>query len=553
MRAFFIGVAAALAVVSGSATAAGFICSPGSYLSARFAADQFDFEKAATLYRDCLNGDKNDIGLLQMAFYYSTAAGQIDQSAALAKRIVAISSDVKAAHLTLAVEAMKRRDYREARAEIAKAVAGKGAPYTFTIIGAWIAAGQGEESAAAADLKAVKARDGAARFADFNAALIADSLGHAAEAEAGYGRLWANAADRTPRLIEAYGRFLEQAGRRDEAKALYETAIRSGNNEMMAASNLRRMARGEKPAPFVASLQDGVAEVLFTVAASMDDAEPDNNAVLFLRLALYLRPDLDIAKVMLAERLANNGKHEAAIALYDEIPPASTYYMHARMMRAGSESESGNDQAALKDLLRLADENPDNVDVWMALGDCRRRLGNSGEAIAAFSKAIALTVPKDKKAWRLYFARAVSEQEAGNWPGAEADLKAALSFAPDEPQVLNYLGYSWVDQGNHLDEALNMLKKARDIDPSNGLIADSVGWAYYRLGRYAEAVMQLEQAVVLAPGNAIIDDHLGDAYWKIGRKLEAQFQWNHALTFGPDDKEKAEIGKKLEVGLADEK
>ncbi|MBU6299251.1 MAG: tetratricopeptide repeat protein, partial [Alphaproteobacteria bacterium] len=155
----------------------------------------------------------------------------------------------------------------------------------------------------------------------------------------------------------------------------------------------------------------------------------------------------------------------------------------------------------------------------------------------------------EKKNWPLYYARAISEQQSNNWNAAEADLKEALTLSPDEPQVLNYLGYSWVDQHRHIPEALAMLEKARALAPQDGYVIDSVGWAYFRLGRYKDAARALEDAILLVPGDPTINDHLGDAYWMIGKKLEARFQWNHALAFGAAGDEKAKIEKKLQVGL----
>ena len=150
--------------------------------------------------------------------------------------------------------------------------------------------------------------------------------------------------------------------------------------------------------------------------------------------------------------------------------------------------------------------------------------------------------------------RCRAEQESDNWPAAETDLKQALKLSPDEPQVLNFLGYSWVDKKVNIKEALAMLEKARALSPEDGYIIDSVGWAYYRLGRYADAAKALEAAVALIPGDPTINDHLGDAYWRIGKKLDARFQWSHALAFGAEDGEKAKIEKKLQVGLtADDK
>ena len=200
---------------------------------------------------------------------------------------------------------------------------------------------------------------------------------------------------------------------------------------------------------------------------------------------------------------------------------------------------------AISRLEKLARQYPGDVETWTALGDSYRAAKRYSDAVNAYDKALAANQPGSKKSWPLLYARAVAEQETGSWPKAEADLKQALVLSPNEPQVLNYLGYSWVDQQRNIKEALTMLEKARALSPQDGYIIDSVGWAYYRLGRYDDAVDALEDAVQLVPGDATINDHLGDAYWKVGRRLDAAFQWSHALAFGPEPGDKAKIEKKL--------
>ena len=151
--------------------------------------------------------------------------------------------------------------------------------------------------------------------------------------------------------------------------------------------------------------------------------------------------------------------------------------------------------------------------------------------------------------WRLLYMRAVDYQESNRWPLAERDLTRALSNRPDEPELLNFLGYAWIDRGERLDEALGMIKKAVSLEPRSGAMVDSLGWGYYRLGDYAAAVRQLETAVALEAGDPDINNHLGDAYWRVGRVTEARYQWRRVLTLEPPDKLRAEVEAKLKSGL----
>jgi tetratricopeptide (TPR) repeat protein len=209
----------------------------------------------------------------------------------------------------------------------------------------------------------------------------------------------------------------------------------------------------------------------------------------------------------------------------------------------------GHPEDGITKMRALAAQRPHDVDAWTALGDLLRSGDHYAEAVTAYDKAIAATPENDRGLVSLYYARGISLERSGRWDDAEKDFRQALKINPERADVLNYLGYSWVDKGEHLDEAVAMLEKARALRPLDGFIADSVGWAYYKLGRYQDAERALEQAVDLAPGAADVNDHLGDAYWRVGRKTDARFQWNHALALQPDVKQKPEIEHKLQFGL----
>jgi Flp pilus assembly protein TadD len=228
------------------------------------------------------------------------------------------------------------------------------------------------------------------------------------------------------------------------------------------------------------------------------------------------------------------------------------------MLRRNSEIQIGfcldnldrTDEAVAR-LERLIESNPTDLDAVIALGNIFRARERFAEAASAYDRGIALVDTPTAAHWRLFYYRGVANERSKNWVQAEADLLKALELNPDQPQVLNYLGYSWVDMGLNLDQGLEMIRSAVDQRPNDGYIVDSLGWAYYRLGRYEEAVAQLERAVELKPEDPVINDHLGDSYWQVGRKLEATFQWNHARDLAPEASDLEKISKKLERGLAD--
>ena len=520
----------------------------GNYLSARFAASQHNLKDAAAYYRASVAANPNNPQLLGLAFFFATSSGDIESAGQLAEKVVAITPDDRAGRLTLAVVAMKHHDYAGARKIIAMSAKGPFTTLTVSLIDGWAAAGLGDKAAATADIATMRAQDGADTMGMFHLALLSDYLGDKELAATSYRTVMNDGA--TPRVIDAYGRFLERSGRTADATNFYtKFSIESGVKQI-AAAGLARIKAGVKPDALVTKPEDGAAEALFGIASALTDQSSVDVSILYLRLALYLRPGLDLGAVLLADRLEGLQKYEDAIEVYRTVDKSSAYFRLASVEIALDEARLQKNDAAIADLKVITSTDPTDIDAWTALGDTYRSSQKFAEASDAYDHAIALLGPGSAKDWPIYFARAVSEEGAKNWNAAEVDLKKALQLAPDEPAVLNYLGYSYIDQNRNIPEALAMLEKAHALKPTDGYIADSVGWAYFKLGRYADAARTLENAVELIPGDPTINDHLGDAYWRVGRKVEAKFQWSHALSFGPEVDQKALIEKKLKDGLA---
>ena len=520
----------------------------GKYLAGRLAASEHNMADAAQLYRDSLKDDPNNADLTARAFLYSAAAGDIDGATDLAAQVVAADPDNRTARLALAVSALKHHDFAKARDQIAKSGKGPFMALTLSLLDAWAAQGAGDTNEALKDLADVPNEGGTAALAAYHKALILDLAGRNADADAAYKDALAQSPS-SPRLVESYGRFLERSGRADEARAFYaQRASDSGLTPILDAAK-GRLDAGKAPDRLIASPEDGAAEALFGVAASLTDETSADVAILYLRLTLYLSPDFDLAKIVLADRFEALKKFDDAIGVYRTIDRDSPYKFAGDVQIAVDEMRLNQNDKAIGDLKSLVRQRPTDLTAWTALGDAYRAVEKYDDAADAYDHAVKVLGDVTSKDWPLYFARGVAEERAHKWSAAEADLQQALKLSPDQPEVLNYLGYSWIDQGKNFPEALVMLEKARGLSPFDGYIVDSVGWAYFRLGRYQDAAKTLEQAVLLVPGDPTINEHLGDAYWMVGRKLDAQFQWNHALAFGAEDKQKATIQKKLQSGL----
>ncbi len=519
----------------------------GDYMSARLAATQHDLSDASKLYRESLSDDPTDADILAHAFLYTAANGDVGEAAHLATRVVATEADNRAARLTLAVAAFKQGDYADARRQIAQSGKGPFTELTLSLLDGWAAAGQGDTKTALADLKLVPTQGGTDILAAYHRALILDLAGQNDEADAAYREALAGGA--SPRTVDAYGRFLERNGRTADARTLYTKLASEVAVAPVVAAGLARLDAGTKPERLVPTAADGAAEALFGIAASLTDETSADIAILYLRLTLYLQPHLDLAKIVLADRFEALDKYDDAIAIYRNVDSDSPYKQAASVQIAIDETHLNHNDEAIAELKAIAAAQPGEISTWTALGDAYRSAEKWSDAEDAYDHAVKLLNPVTDKDWPLFYARAVAEERSHHWDLAEADLQHALKLSPDQAQVLNYLGYSWVDQGRNLPQALAMLEKARSLSPFDGYIVDSVGWAYYRLGRYADAAKTLENAVLLVPGDSTINAHLGDAYWKVGRKLDAHFQWSHALAFGPEADDKPKLEEKLKHGL----
>jgi tetratricopeptide (TPR) repeat protein len=521
-----------------------------TYLSARFAAGEHDLGEAARYYGQALKNDPANPSLLALSFFYSTTLGDFESAGKYAQGVVAATPDDRAARLALAVVGFKHKDYAEVRKQLSLSAKGPFTVLTLSLFDAWAAAAQHDGTGVEKDLASLTAQKGAESMAAFHTALIQDYSGSAALADAAYKKAMGSAAP-TPRVLEAYGRFLERQGRGPEAAKLYQGHVNEGGLASVVRPGLARIAAGQKPEALIRNPADGAAEALFGIAASLTDAQSADVSILYLRMALYLRSDLGLAQILLADRFETLRKFDSAIAIYHAIEPSSPYYRMAQIQAALDEQRSGRNDQAIADLKKLVSSQPNDSEAWVALGDSYRTAEKYAEAVDAYDHAEKAIGKPARRDWPMFYARAMSKEKLKKLDDSEADIQVALKLSPEQPELLNYLGYSWVDRGRNIPQALTMLEKARSLRPYDGYIVDSVGWAYYQLGRYDDAAKTLNAAVLLVPGDPTINDHLGDALWKAGRRIEARFQWNHAITFSDNDTDKTAIERKLKNGLTE--
>ena len=522
----------------------------GSYLAARHAGTERNSATAAAYYLNVLKADPRNADLLGRTFLSVLTDGDIEEAGKLADRLIQVDRTDRIARLVVGVRALKQKQYALARQSFAQSVRGPVTDLTATLLTAWALAGAGDARGATDALDHLTGPDWYAIFKDLHGGLILDFGNNRKDAAKRYERAY-KANSTALRTVQAYARFLSRNGGKNEALKIYQEFNKAVPDHPLISAEMKDLAAGEKLPALVDSPQAGAAEALYGLGASIGRRGGEDLALIYLQLALYLEPTHAMALLSLADLYESLKKPDLAIKVYDRIPP-SPLRRNADIQVASDLDQLERTDEAKKRLEHLITEHPKDTEAIVAFGNILRGRKQFAECADVYGKAIA-NVPKPEKSnWVMFYFRGICYERSKQWPNAEVDLKKALELYPDQPLVLNYLGYSWVDQGVHMDEGMNMIRRAVEQRPDDGYIVDSLGWAYFRTGNYAEAVKNLERAVELKPEDPTINDHLGDAYWRVGRALEARFQWSHAKDLNPDKDDLPKIEEKLKSGLPDD-
>jgi tetratricopeptide (TPR) repeat protein len=525
----------------------------GYYLAAHQAEEQGDRAAAANFMAEALKQDPGNLELLNETFQLMLSEGRMDVAESLARRLVAALPQSPMPNLLLAVEDAHGGDWPAAEARMAKLPKAGLATVAAPLVRGWVLAGEGKTDDAIKALDQLASVRGFAVLRDFHAAFIEDLAGRDAAAEADYQKALGGETAPSFRVVEALANFYARHGRSADALALFEKYKASNPDTVRLEVTLKALKSGAVPAPHLKDAKSGLAEAMFDLGSALRQDTGGGVALEFMRLSYYLEPSLDITRVTLADMLDGERRDAEALALYRGVAEGSPLYFSARLRATEVLRDMGKLDEAVGELERLAAAWPDRTEPYATEGDLLRSADRFAEAAKAYDKAIARLGEPQHADWSLYYARGVALERSGEWARAEKDFLEALKLSPEQPSVLNYLGYSWVDRGEHLNKAREMIERAVKLRPNDGYIVDSLGWVLYREGHYHSAVSHLERAVELKPDDPVINDHLGDAYWRVGRVSEARFQWRRALTLKPEPDLTNQLGVKLEHGLKSSK
>jgi tetratricopeptide (TPR) repeat protein len=527
------------------------VSTSGSYLAARHAGGEKDAAAAAAYYRAALRGDPRNNELLGRTFLAVLANGEVDEAVKLAERVLQIDKNDRIARLVLGVRAIKQKQYPVARRELAQSIRGPITDLAATLLSAWTLASPNEAKLATDAIDKLSGADWYAIFKELHAGLILDMAGQKKDAGKRLERSYK--LDPTAlRVVQSYGGFLSRQGSNSEALKVFSTFEEALPRHPLVVEAINEIKSGKKLPLLVETPQSGAAEVLYGLGSALGRRGGEDLGLIYLQLALYLVPSHPLALLSLGDLYEAMKKPELANKTYERVPLTSPLARNAQIQLALNLDTLDQTEEAKAHLEKLIASNPGDLEAIMALGNILRGRKQFSECADVYSKGIDTITKAEKSNWVIYYFRGICLERSKQWARAEADLKKSLELLPEQPHVLNYLGYSWIDQGVNLDDGMRMIQRAVEQRADDGYIVDSLGWAHYRLGNVEEAVKQLERAVELKPEDPTINDHLGDAYWRVGRVLEARFQWSHARDLKPEPEDLTKIEAKLKSGLPDD-
>ena len=520
----------------------------GSYLAGSNAAMRGDYKAASEYFADALLRDPSNGFIKHNAMLSSLSMGDVATAISYAKNITLESqADSHLADLLIFIDHIELGNF-DAALNILNDNQSNYTELFFGLLTGWTELGRGKMSVVIKTFDEMKTTPTLKLFGQYHKALALATVGDFEAAD----KILIGDESGTLRLtrgsLVAHAQIMAELGRKDDALKLINRTILNGRDPEL--EQLRKNIINETSNyDYITNAQQGIAEVLFTLAFALNGPENEQTSLLYGRLSQELRPDNVETILLTSELLRDQKQYDLAIKNYTKIPQSHGLFLNAALGRADTLVEAGRPDAAVELLRDLIRSHVDNPRIYMSLGDVFRGKKKYSAARNAYDKALTLIDEPDLSHWFLFYVIGICNERLDNWPRAEMNFRIALKLAPDQPLILNYLGYTMVEKNQNLEEAQMLSEKAVAAPPDSGFIIDSLGWSLFTLGKFEGAVGPMERAVKLLPDDSIVNDHLGDVYWKVGRKREANFQWRRAISFGPADKELIRIRRKLEIGL----
>ncbi len=520
----------------------------GGYLAGRHALSTKDFDAASTYLSRAIEDDLENPELLNGLISVQVSLGDIGAAKISSDNLDLLGVQTQLSNMVKIAIQLRNRDFDNAKQQIENEQGIN--PLLDKIVTGWAFADEGNFENAETIFDEIGKGSSLAQFSQMQKASMLAAYGRYESALNTIENLEKNSNRISIDARALKVQLLLKLDNKEEATEYFSKIFGDGVNS--DAANLRMQVEDHPNAYSIEeslSLEAGIAYAFYAIADILkDDADP-NTALLYVRLAQYLNENSQKAILLAADLLEQMGQYDLAVAEYAKISPSSSYFLSSELGRVGALRNGGKTEAALEVLYYLSREFSDIGIVHNSLGDFLRREERYSEAKIAYDRAVDIYRENNNVSWVVLYARGITHERLQEWDKAESDFRNALTINPDQANVLNYLGYSLIDRGEKLDEAMTMIEKAVSLQPESGYIVDSLAWGLFKLGQYETAIPHMEKAAELMPVDPIVTDHLGDLYWAVGRQLEAKFQWRRALSFDPELKDATRIREKLRIGL----
>ena len=520
----------------------------GGYLAGRHALSAKDFDAASTYLSRAIEDDIENPELLNGLISVQVSLGDIGAAKISSDNLDLLDVQTQLSNMVKIATQLRNRDFDNAKKQIENEQGIN--PLLDKIVTGWAFADQGNFKDAETIFDEIGKGSSLAQFSQMQKASMLAAYGRYESALNTIENLEKNSNRISIDARALKVQLLLKLDNKEEATEYFSKIFGDGVNS--DAANLRMQVEAHPNAYSIEeslSLEAGIAYAFYAIADILkDDADP-NTALLYVRLAQHLNENSQKAILLAADLLEQMGQYDLAVVEYAKISPSSSYFLSSELGRVGALRDGGKTEAALEVLYYLSREFSDIGIVHNSLGDFLRREERYSEAKIAYDRAVDIYRENNNVSWVVLYARGITHERLQEWDKAESDFRNALTINPDQANVLNYLGYSLIDRGEKLDEAMTMIEKAVSLQPESGYIVDSLAWGLFKLGKYDTAIPHMEKAAELMPVDPIVTDHLGDLYWAVGRQLEAKFQWRRALSFDPELKDATRIREKLRIGL----
>lgn len=523
----------------------------GAYLAGWFAEKQSDFSTAAYLLDRLLEDSPDDVELKVRAFYANLRAGLFDRALELAKAISSEELNVPMmAQFTVVAGNLRSGAWEEALSVTDQVADNSLARYAKPLVKAWALAGLDKTDDAIAALRELSDETGFRRLRTLHEGMIYARAGRLDEAIASLVEEEEDVTAAPLRKVRTVAKVYVMQGRQQEAEDLLRAYLDRFPGTVVIEQDLAAVTEGGQIDQQIGPAE-GVSDGFYHLASGVQQ-QSEEFALVFGRLSSMLDPSHDLPLLLVGNILEDRDRFGDAVTTLEKILPDSPYYWDARLSVADNYVDLGKKKQALELLEGMADERPDSTDPLIKIGYILRADERYLDEVDIYNRAISRVDGEPKgRHWILFYNRGIAFERSKQWEKAEPDFLKALELKPDDPFVLNYLGYSWVEKGVNIPQAKEMIRKALEQRQTDGYIVDSLGWVLYRTGSFEEAVGYLERAVQLRPQDPIINDHLGDAYWRVGRRNEARFQWDRALNLEPEEDVIPKIREKLKNGMGE--